>query len=169
MAFWCTDALWDCIKNSAMFYFLYMLVKSHAFLSHTIWMVLLNYVCFIYFFDAWVKSHAIIRNEKIATHPIWMCPKGWGYLLLLGSSFPTHKRWIRQEEHWDIIMMIINFLLCYWFYMLHRLIVFQKLEISWYYQVWLRQYLNALVQILSSPDRCSLAMFPFFNFIMSVH
>ena len=46
-------------------------------------MVLLNNVRFIYFFDTCVKSHAIIRNEKIATHPIYLL---YAYKICIKSS-----------------------------------------------------------------------------------
>ena len=48
--------------------------KIACVFTHAILTVLLNNVCFIYFFRRMRNSHAIIRNEKIATHPIWMHP-----------------------------------------------------------------------------------------------
>ena len=48
--------------------------KIACVFTHAIWTVLLNNVCFIYFFWRMRKSHAIIRSKKIATHPIWMYP-----------------------------------------------------------------------------------------------
>ena len=46
--------------------------------TQTIWTVLLNNVCYIYFFRRMRKSHAIIRSKKIATHPIWIYPQSNG-------------------------------------------------------------------------------------------
>ena len=48
--------------------------KIACVFKHAIWTVLLNDVCFIYFFRRMRKSHAIIRSKKIAMHPIWMYP-----------------------------------------------------------------------------------------------
>ena len=48
--------------------------KISCVLTHAIWTVLPNNVCSIYFFRRMRKSHAIIRSEKIAKHPIWMYP-----------------------------------------------------------------------------------------------
>ena len=64
---------WVCVKNSACSIFRRMRKIACVF-THAIWTVLLNNVCFIYSFDACVKSHAIFRSKKIATHPIWMYP-----------------------------------------------------------------------------------------------
>ena len=73
-SFWRTDALWDCVKIGACSIF-WRMRKIACVFTHAIWTVLLNNVCCIYFFRRMRKSHAIIRSEKIATHPIWMYPK----------------------------------------------------------------------------------------------
>ena len=73
-SFWRTDALWDCVKIGACSIF-WRMRKIACVFTHAIWTVLLNNVCCIYFCRRMRKSHAIIRSEKIATHPIWMYPK----------------------------------------------------------------------------------------------
>ena len=54
--------------------FFWRMRKIACVFTHAIWTVLLNNVCCIYFCRRMRKSHAIIRSEKIATHPIWMYP-----------------------------------------------------------------------------------------------
>ena len=73
-SFWRTDALWDCVKIGACSIF-WRMRKIACVFTHAIWTVLLNNVCCIYFCRRMRKSHANIRSEKIATHPIWTGPK----------------------------------------------------------------------------------------------
>ena len=79
--FWRTDALWDCVKIGACSIF-WRMRKIACVFTHAIWTVLLNNVCFIYFCWRMRKSHAIIRSEKIATHPIWMYPYKYDFPLI---------------------------------------------------------------------------------------